>query len=793
VLGVGSMALTGGIAVGIVTRPKPDLGAAIRDADGLIEQGEYSNALDVLNERVLPVVSQAWVAPELRGRYHQAVARSVYFGQRDLGIRHDANDETVRREYLAAEDAGVTLTPDDIAYLCDTYVALGQEERALSRVMKLPDSASAQRRTIMRRLVEHELGRPRPEFDRAIQVLTAISADPDLSLEDRAWSLARETEVRVGQGYVGEAVARLLQGIMRLEGAPGAALAELYALLGEAYYQLGEYETAVKQLERAAGMLAQAEPLAARVGVYLGMCEQSMGRLSEARDRYSAIVEWSDGMEWHLAAQLGLGETEGMLGRIDESVGAYSYVVEAMLHGQEHALVTPDRVAASLLRRAEDRMTAEDPQGTLRFVLRAEQLFSLSNVPPGVLRTLAEAHRMLAERTITESAEPGVELARQVRSLDPATREAVQRHYVAAAGYYARHASAVLLTNNEAYVESLWAAALAYDAGGDYERAIATFREYIDGVPDDPSATGRQATRGEARYRLGRAYQARGEHALAADVFEALLADGESGGNVGQYAEDSHVPLAQAYLADDNADNDAQAKRLLEEALSGRLGGEGSVYFHDALLELAALHHRTGEHLRAIERLTEALSRYPDDQEAPVLRYRLGDSLRQEAGAIERTLAREAMPDAEIVALTEKREAHLLEALRLFGLVRDDLGREDAARMSESRRVALRNSYFFLGDCAFDLGDYESAVRHYETARERYSRDPASLVAMVQIVNAYVAMGQLDRAKAANERARRFYASLPEDAWEDPYLPMNRADWERWLDSTAELYGFGGD
>ena len=33
--------------------------------------------------------------------------------------------------------------------------------------------------------------------------------------------------------------------------------------------------------------------------------------------------------------------------------------------------------------------------------------------------------------------------------------------------------------------------------------------------------------------------------------------------------------------------------------------------------------------------------------------------------------------------------------------------------------MALRNSYFFLGDCAFDLGDFESAVQHYETARER--------------------------------------------------------------------------
>lgn len=793
VLGLGAAALVSGIGIGLMSRPRPDLGVAIGEADRLIERGEYLAAIDILNERVRPLVGEAWVSAEDRGRYHLAVARGVYLGQLELGIREPLNDETVRREYLAAEDAGAALSPDDVVYLCDSYVNLGQEERAHSRVMKLSQSASPQRRTIMRRLVEHELSKASPEFGRAIEVLTSISGDPDMSLEDRAWSLARETEVRLGQGYVGEAVSRLLQGIMRLENAPAGALAELYALLGQAYYELGEYEDGIKQLERAAAILGKSEPLRARVETYLGMCEQSMGLLSEARDRYSATVEWSEGMPWQLASLLGLGETEGLLGRTEEAIDAYAIVVDALLAGQTRPLVTPERVAASLLRQAEDRMAAEEPRAALRFVLRAEQLYSLESVPPGVLRTLAEAHRMLAERTIAESAAPGLGPARQIESLDPATRETVQRHYVAAGGYFARHAGAVLLGDNEAYADSLWSAALAYDAGGDFERAISTFREYIEGVPDDPGATGRRATRAEARFRLGRAYQARGEYALAADVFAALLSDGELGVAVGQYGEDSCVPLARCYLADADESNDAEARRLLEEAISGRLGDEGSVYFHDALLELASLHHREGEWVEAVERLNEALERYPDDEAAPVLRYRLADSRRQAAAAIEETLGRQAMPDAEVEALGSAREEHLREALRLFGVVCEELGREDPARMPESRAIALRNACFFLGDCAFDLGDYEAAVRHYEAARERYAQDPASLVAMVQIVNAYVAMGLVDQARAANERARRFYASLTEDAWDDPYLPMSRADWERWLDSTAELYGFGGD
>jgi tetratricopeptide (TPR) repeat protein len=101
--------------------------------------------------------------------------------------------------------------------------------------------------------------------------------------------------------------------------------------------------------------------------------------------------------------------------------------------------------------------------------------------------------------------------------------------------------------------------------------------------------------------------------------------------------------------------------------------------------------------------------------------------------------------------------------------------------------MELRNSYFYLGDCAFDLGEYETAIHHYDAARERYPKDPASLVAMIQIVNAYLEMGDAKRAETANNRAKAFYASLPESVWSDPDLPMDKDDWQRWLDAMSRL------
>ena len=43
--------------------------------------------------------------------------------------------------------------------------------------------------------------------------------------------------------------------------------------------------------------------------------------------------------------------------------------------------------------------------------------------------------------------------------------------------------------------------------------------------------------------------------------------------------------------------------------------------------------------------------------------------------------------------------------------------------------------------------------------------------------NAYLEQGQTALARTANDRARRFYESLPATVWDDPDLPMTNAAW----------------
>ncbi len=94
---------------------------------------------------------------------------------------------------------------------------------------------------------------------------------------------------------------------------------------------------------------------------------------------------------------------------------------------------------------------------------------------------------------------------------------------------------------------------------------------------------------------------------------------------------------------------------------------------------------------------------------------------------------------------------------------------------------------FYQGDCAYDLGDFDSAITYYDDAKQKYSDEPASLVAMVQIVNAYVQRGEWAKAATANERAVQQLEKFPDSVWSKPGLPMEKKHWTRWLDSRALL------
>jgi tetratricopeptide (TPR) repeat protein len=404
----------------------------------------------------------------------------------------------------------------------------------------------------------------------------------------------------------------------------------------------------------------------------------------------------------------------------------------------------------------------------------AESLYGESEVPPAVLLALGQTRRelglkLLAPARVRDGEPP------DLSKLDPVTRVEGRTHLLEAAGAYMRHARAMILTDDGAYGDSLWTAGACFDQAGELDRAIGVFSEFVAGRPSDPRRAG-------AELRLGFAHMARGDYTIAEQFFQGLVAAAPKTGEAAQAV----VPLAQCYQLDENPDNDEEAERLLAGVIGGRSLEPEAVEFRNALVALGELKLRSGDFDEAIRRLAEAVERFPKDEEVDRLRYKLGEAYRKSAGAIDRAMG-EAMPESQRRAAGKDRDDRLRAAMELYEQVHSALEARDGSKLSAMERLHLRNATFARADCAFDLGDYDAAIRLYDAAAQRYASDPSSLVAMIQIVNAYVAKGALREARTANERARQRLAQLPDSVFESGDLPLDRRRLEQWLESSARL------
>jgi tetratricopeptide (TPR) repeat protein len=767
-----------GAAFTISTKPDVSLAPVLKQSDALLKAEQYEQAIDLLNSKVYPFVSSPDGAnTNDRIHYHLNKARAIDRGQRAAGFEDDRNFVSILREYLEAERLGAVLEAPDLAAMARVYLARDELKNAKIRVMQIPIARRDLRDDLNHKIVENLLDRPAPEIEAAQEVLSEMLADTELSIDQRVWAMERQARISLEKGFVDETITRILREMPRLERAQADGRSRLHLLLARGYLELGANDLARKQINHAYDQSGAGDPHYSEILLANAQLEDIEGNLYEARDLYAQISENYSRDRVYPWALVGLGETQAGIGESELSIEAYETLV-----GNYDSLgieSEPSRVEIldSILARAGDSLAAGVPEDTLRYTLLGERLFDGDNLPAEILAMLMDGHKAMGEKLLGGP----LEESRSLLRLDPSTRSSVQRHLIAAATNARMHAERYVVSNLPRYASSLWTAADLYDRAGDQHEAIIAFQTYANSMPSDPRYA-------EALFRLGESLRAVGDFQKSAEVYEQLIQDREGvlGADIGPFADASFVPLAQAYLYDEDPENDAKAEQLLLTALSGTKVSTETNLYRTALLELAGHYDSTGRAERAIERYEEFVARYEGDPETAVVIYRLAEAHRRLGDRIEQSLG-DAMPAVERNERIAKMRSHRGRAIEHYeGAIRA-LGALRLSRMGMFESIALRNAYFYLGDCAFDLNDYDEAIRYYDIARDRYSDDPASLVAMVQIVNSYIAKDEIGRASTANERARRFYSSIPDDVWDDPNLPMDRADWERWLDSSAML------
>ncbi len=784
-LGLGVVVLAAGLVVSVMTAPKPDVLAMLDEARHHVEQGDYEPALEYLNTKVRPYVGTTALQAEGAQRFHRLRGAAIALGQRKANVSVRRNHEAILGEFRRAEALGASLDPKEHLYCAEAAVALGLLDHAMERADRLVDFDPVARAQIVRAVVDQRIADPGLDSMATLRVLAQFLSDASLSAADRAWAESRQAGVLIDTGYASDAARRLLRTLPAYLDEDPSVLANLLVLLGRAQVVMGEPRQAATHLERALTLIEASDPLRADAMLHLAHVAEAAGDIERARDLYTEILTNFPKSNAELPAMRGLGDVEVAAGADEAALGVLERLLSHMRQGRSHADVTTERVVNQLLSAFADRFAGRKTEAALRYAMLAEEFTGPDEAPPRLTRAIADGNRRLADELI--EAAGGFENGKVVLvKVDPLTREQVRQRLLTAGAYYRTTADRLVLEDAMGYADALWMAGDCFDRAGDQESAVLAFGEYASSFSTDP----RQA---EARFRLAQAHQAKGDYVVAADFYRSLI-DERNGPSAGPFADLSYVPLAQCHLlgaqATGNEDLRKQAEDILLFVVSGGLGNPDSPQFTEALLALGELNYAGGKYAEAIRRYEESLLLLKDDPRLHTVRYRVADAHRLEASNLARQMDL-PMPEWERRERDEARRGHLSRAIDLFQQVRTSLLAADASRLSVADRVYLRNAFYYLGDCAYDLGDYESAIRHYDAARERHPRDPASLVAMIQIVNAYLAQGDHKRAWTAHERARRFYASLPASAWDDPNLPMSDKDWAAWLDASAKLAAVG--
>lgn len=771
-------------ALSIITTKKasPPIDGYLSSAAKILESHDYQGTLDYLNEHLLGFQAGGKLTPAQDARYQLLLARAMYFGQRELGVNLPENHAKVLAGFQSAREGGAGLSDADSSAIAETLLAMGRTDEALNAARELPPGENARRIAIFHRAIDGMLQSRASDRTLVMELLSEYLQFEGLGAEDRIWAASRQARALIDQGYADAAINKLLRELQRFGDTSPADTAPMLVMLAEAYLETGVTDQADKVLERVEAIVPPGHELRPRVMLLRAGTAQARGEYDLARDRFLAVVDDSPHSDEVVPGLLGLGETEAVLGSAAGSLDAFTRLVAELNAGRAHPSVTIDQVTASLVARAREQRERNDLVSALEFAELAERLHAPGNPPGEVYLEISKAHRLLAESLMGSADDSGREPL-TLAHLDPASREEARRHLIAAGANARQYAETVAVSDNAAYGDSVWTAADDFDLAGDVEEAIANFQEFVNAFPGD-------VRRAEGRFRLAQAYQARGEYTIAADFYRGLIEDRNNRDvkGVGPFADASYVPLAQVLGLDADPQNDAEAETLLLSVVGGGVVVDPNAKtFRDALLELARHYAQSGQQPQAIERCEEFLGRFPDDPESLMVRYRLAESLRRSAADLQAEL-RAGLPDSRRQVLEAERDRRLATALETLSQVIDELEARDPRRRTRLENDALRNAYFYRGSSAYDLGDYEAAIRYYDAAYDRYPDNPASLVALVQIVNAHVQMGNLDRARVSNERARRFFESLPDSAWSDPFLPMGRADWERWLESSSKLY-----
>lgn len=702
-----------------------------------------------------------------QGQIHLMLAESLEMGQKQSKTSLEVNHRQIIEQTRLAVAMGIKA--DALVYrrLGESYEAIDKPGEALEnyrRAMML-DTARAlrlQRKVIDLQLARSDNGAAEVSVDDFLKL-------PDITPAERGWGMGHKAQLLADRGAFVEARA-VLADALKLNSDP-IAMGQVNYRLAYCAWKLGDWAEAERLLRLSRDQLTIRHPLDAEAALLLGRIFQDRSDWKTAESFYRDVIVSHPDSAMYTPAVLGRGVCRTYRGEDAGGLTDLKYVVNQVLakeskqrfktdtidglHQACSALLSQEKIAGALELMAYEQQLIPDPPGT--FFARLGNVFEKR--ADQIDRTTAAAKT--ADRIRAEQ---------QVRDL----RTKAGDSFIA----YSR---ALTVNDDNGYGDALWRGIDLYDRASNLQSVISALELFVTERPDDSLAS-------DAMLRLGRSYQAAGLFDKAIGAFQR---------NQFRYpqslaASKSAVPLAEAYIAK-GPDSYGKAESVLLSVVENNpMITPDAEEFKSALFELAQLYYRTGRYEESVAKLEELTKRYPKEERIGELTFLMADSYRKSAALIDVKLLNASAsasgnggnsPVVDIMEATATKKQRLEKARSLFD--RSIEVYHDKPPTRDTDKLYQKLSHFYKADCMYDLGSYAEAIKQYDAAAFRYQDDPSALAAYVQIVNAYCALGKIEEAKTANERAKWLLRRMPPESFQNGAFAMPKAYWEQWLKWTS--------
>ncbi|RIK80975.1 MAG: hypothetical protein DCC67_08675 [Planctomycetota bacterium] len=615
-------------------------------------------------------------------------------------------------------------------------------------------------------LVEAIFAQAEPDLNLALSYNSRVLEDPNLPADQRDRALLLAAGVYLRQQKFADARAMLDQ--MSAEGPLAASrvlllgrieIEEAQALPSGSPEQARKLQVASELLGKIHPVESNANDLARQAALWTARCLELRGDESAALAEYERISAAHPDTSEGQAAGLAAADYHRRAGNIEQALAGFRRVLREIgrKEGFENPLMPPSEVRQRL-REAYQQCVDE--------AMFAEALVLVELFEPLFGRVVcAEMRAQLHQRWGDLLLESGAAAAAE----HAASERKDGRYHLRAAGQAYEQLGRLRFASAK-FSDDLWNAAECYLRGQNYTNAARLLREYLHHESERRNAM--------AMLRLGQSYLALNK------LEEAIAWFGEC---TELYPNDpvSFQARLECARARQQRGDHAEAERLLLANLVGKGLTPASSEWRDSLFALGDLFYETGRYAEAIEKLDEAIKRYPDARQALVAKYTIARCHHSAAEAPAKRLA-ESRTDNERQAARALLNEELTKAHEYYQLVQRELTLRDQAGSDPLERVLLRNCYLMQGSVLVELRRFDDAIAAFGSVITSYQNDPVALESFVQVANCWRRLNQPVKARVTLDQAKMVLKGMPESTDFLASTNFNRQQWEMLLNQMSQ-------